>query len=433
MTNKEFLPDITATYFNRFGYKPKLIEAPMQPETKLIVVVPCYDEPDLLAALASLSHCMPPRYPVEVLVVINAGMGADQQVKESNRKTLEQARKWLAEKADMPFSCHLLYFDDLPDKHAGVGLARKIGMDEALLRFAAANYAGLIVCLDADCRVSENYLTAIEEQFLAELPASCGIYFEHPLGEVHEEELREGIIHYELFLRYYVNALRYAGFPFAMHTIGSSMAVRADIYAKTGGMNRRKAGEDFYFLHKVVPQGHFMNISNTTVYPSARISYRVPFGTGKAQAEWQKDPSKLCKAYHLQIFEDLKVFLSKGDEFHRADIEKTVANLNSMPETVRAFLEQQNFAKKLEEIKGSTSSSRSFRKRFFNWFDGFRVLKFVHFARDHFYPSMPLPEAADVLLQKVGKEALEAGTAEDLLKLYRQVDLREKYLTQAVV
>lgn len=428
MTNKELLTEITATYFSRFGYKPQLIETPVQPETKLIVVIPCHDEPDLLATLTSLSHCVPPRYPVEVLVVINAGIGANQQVKESNRETLKQARKWLAENPELPFICHLLYFDDLPKKHAGVGLARKIGMDEALRRFTAVNYPGLIICLDADCCVSENYLAVLEEQFLTSLPGSCGIHFEHPLDEVHEEELRQGIIHYELFLRYYVNALRHAGFPYAMHTVGSSMAVRADIYAKTGGMNRRKAGEDFYFLHKVVTHGHFMNIINAAVYPSARISHRVPFGTGKSQAEWQKNPLRLCETYHFQIFEDLKVFLSKVDEFYEAGTEQASASLCSMSEAVQAFLEQQNFVNKLEEIKGNTSSRRTFRKRFFNWFDGFSVLKFVHFARDHFYASMSLQEAADVLLQKLGKEMLEAGTTEELLKVYRQIDLRKEYL-----
>jgi len=32
---------------------------------------------------------------------------------------------------------------------------------------------------------------------------------------------------YELHLRYYVQALRYAGFPHAHHTVGSCLAVRA--------------------------------------------------------------------------------------------------------------------------------------------------------------------------------------------------------------
>ena len=83
----------------------------------------------------------------------------------------------------------------------------------------------------------------------------CSIYFEHPLHGPLEPKVYEAIAAYELHLRYYVQALRYAAFPYAHHTIGSSMAVRADAYAKQGGMNKRQAGEDFYFLHKIIPLG----------------------------------------------------------------------------------------------------------------------------------------------------------------------------------
>ena len=35
------------------------------------------------------------------------------------------------------------------------------------------------------------------------------------------------------------------------------MAVRADAYLRQGGMNRRKAGEDFYFLNKFMVLGGY--------------------------------------------------------------------------------------------------------------------------------------------------------------------------------
>ena len=47
----------------------------------------------------------------------------------------------------------------MPHKIGGVGLARKIGMDEALKIF---NYNStskkILICLDADCTVASNYL-----------------------------------------------------------------------------------------------------------------------------------------------------------------------------------------------------------------------------------------------------------------------------------
>src|SRR4029434_9989987 len=99
-------------------------------------------------------------------------------------------------------------------------------------------------------------------------------------------EIYKAIAAYELHLRYYLQALRTAGFPHGYHTIGSSMAVRARTYMEQGGMNRRQAGEDFYFLHKLIPLGGFTELNSTTVYPLPRPSNRVPFGTGRAVSEW---------------------------------------------------------------------------------------------------------------------------------------------------
>ena len=56
--------------------------------------------------------------------------------------------------------------DDLDSKHAGVGWARKLGMDLAIQRFRSINFNGIIVGLDADTVVEPNYLNAINSFFL---------------------------------------------------------------------------------------------------------------------------------------------------------------------------------------------------------------------------------------------------------------------------
>ncbi len=88
------------------------------------------------------------------------------------------------------------------------------------------------------------------------------------------------------------------------------MAVRAKTYAKVGGMNRRKAGEDFYFMHKIMPQGEFSEINQTCVFPSCRVSDRVPFGTGRAQTEWLREGKVELETYSPKVFEDLKMLFS---------------------------------------------------------------------------------------------------------------------------
>ena len=141
---------------------------------------------------------------------------------------------------------------------------------------------GILVACDADSLVSTNYLTSIENSFLRNPQYNfVNLNFCHPVDDpTLAPSMRQGIILYELYLRYLRNAMQWCGYPHAIHTVGSSFAVKASAYVKQGGMNRRQAGEDFHFLHKIVLLGDYGHITEATVYPAARISHRVPFGTG---------------------------------------------------------------------------------------------------------------------------------------------------------
>ena len=75
--------------------------------------------------------------------------------------------------------------------------------------------------------------------------------------------------------------LIYAKSPYAYHSIGSTMVCDADSYIKVQGMNKRKAAEVFYFLEKLSKITTIRKIGGTTVLPSSRGSWRVPFGTGQ--------------------------------------------------------------------------------------------------------------------------------------------------------
>jgi hypothetical protein len=348
--------DKKENYFRRFGFCDRQIVEQPAAGLGIVVVVPCYDEPDIAGALKFLSDCDRPRCGVEIIVVVNSAGDASAAVKERNRKSADEARKY----------AHVIHMPDLPPKHAGVGLTRKIGMDEALRRL---DDEGIIVNFDADCGCDANYLQAIEQHF-AKQPETpgCSIYFEHPPGAA---DL------YELHLRYYVQALRYAGHPHAFHTIGSCMAVRAKVYMEQGGMNKRKAGEDFYFLQKVIALGNYSDLVRTRVVPSARESHRVPFGTGKAVAD--QLGGKPALTYPVEAFEDMKQFF---------------ADVHHPPKTMRTFLEAQNFDEKLRELRTNTSTERTFRDRFFRWFNGFMAMKWTHFARDHYYGAPAVAEEA---------------------------------------
>ncbi|WKN33556.1 glycosyltransferase family A protein [Porifericola rhodea] len=418
------LSSIATQYFKRFGFSSQYINTPPAENLKVVIVIPCYNEPYLTTTLNSLSACEPPSHPVEVIVVINSGEQDTSDVLAQNRKSYTEAEEWKRSNKHDWLKLYVLEANKLPRKHAGVGLARKIGMDEALRRFAKINYPGMIACLDADCTVNPAYLKTLETVQLERQPQSCSIYFEHMVDDDNTAELGEGILYYELFLRYYVNGLAYSGFPFAMHTIGSSMGVRADTYALSGGMNRRKAGEDFYFLHKIVPLGGFYNIAETTVYPSYRTSDRVPFGTGKAQQEWLKNRENRMQSYHVQTFDDLKGFLSVVPVLYEKTLSQRELEKLKLPVSVYEFLLAQGFLAKMEEIKTNSTHYRTFNKRFFSWFDGFKALKFVHYCRDVYYEQQPLTIASNQMLNKLGLNC--TSEVKDLLFAYRSLDKKRK-------
>ena len=384
----------------------------------IIVVIPARDEPYLLLSLMALHRCTRPKRDVEVIIVINGADNDSEEVKERNLALVQQVKDWAKKNRRYGFKFYVLHHPDLTPKYAGVGLARKIGMDEATWRFQKIkNPKGIIACFDADCRCDENYLISLEAHFESKPKAqACSIYFEHPLsGANFEDAIYQSIISYELHLRYYIQAQRFAGFPMAFHTVGSSMAVRCTAYQKQGGMNRRKAGEDFYFIHKFTGLGQFEELNTTRVIPSPRPSTRVPFGTGRAILSIVKDKGAY-QTYALQSFEDLRLLFENVLRLYKSD---DLVALN-LPESIIGFLEAQSYKERLAEIRKHTASSRSFRKRFFQWFDAFMLMKFVHFARDHFYPNVAVAVAAKGLLKQFGIEP--ADCEKDLLLQFRKLD-----------
>ncbi|MEO8429555.1 MAG: hypothetical protein ABI651_20875 [Verrucomicrobiota bacterium] len=412
-------------YFRRFGFCGRQIAEPPHPGLGIIVVIPCLNEPDLIGSLESLWSCEPSNCPAEVIVVINSPAGCCETIRVQNLKTWEEASRWSREHSTPRLVFHVLHVPDLPPKQAGVGLARKIGMDEAVRRFDdIGRTTGIVVCYDADCRCEGNYLRSIERHFEKNpRTPGCSIYFEHPLDGPLDAKVYEAVAAYELHLRYYVHALRYAGFPYAHQTIGSSMAVRADVYKEQGGMNKRRAGEDFYFLQKIIPLGAFTELTDTTVNPSSRGSDRVPFGTGRAVRAHLA--GNKISTYPLEAFLDLKVLCERlpaadyGEQLLRSDM------CDGLPESMRTFLRAQRFTEALAEIRDNTSTPAAFRARFLRWFNGFQAMKFIHHARDDYYGERGIEDEAGRLLELLsGRVGKVGGSTLELLLAYRRLDRR---------
>lgn len=385
-------------YLIKHALYPRIIQTIPSDDLEMIVVIPCYNEPDLISSLDSLKNCEPTPCHTEVIVVINNSAEAEEAVMVRNKKTYEVASIWKEANDSSNLTFHIILKDDLPLKHAGVGLARKIGMDEACHRFlTAGNEDGIILCFDADTLANKNYFKSILKHF-SENPktSAASIHFEHPLeGSEYSDKVYQAILEYELHLRIYINGLRYAGLEWAFQTIGSSMVVRAKDYCSQGGMNRRKAGEDFYFLHKYTVLGKLSEINTTTVIPSPRPSDRVPFGTGRKVGQLIGG-EEMMDTYAPKSYEDLRIFIEQIEDIYET---KTTENIE-IPTAIVAFLNTVDFKKHLQEIRSQTTNYDQFRIRFFKWFNAFKVMKFLHFARDNYYSNVDLESAVEWALKK---------------------------------
>ena len=404
-------------YLDRYGYTPRLISEPPDANLEIVVVIPCYAEPDLIDTLQSLAACQSIKGKTEIIIVVNQSTADPPDILDQNLNTLKEIENWRSnQNSDLEF--YALH-QTLPAKHAGVGLARKIGMDEAYRRFADLKKDGIIACLDADCLCKNNYLSAIQQHFLSN-PSTpgCSIYFEHPL----DDSASQAIAAYELHLRYYTHALRYCGLPCAFQTVGSSMAVRASAYAKQGGMNKRKAGEDFYFLQKIIKLGNFTELNHTVVYPSSRISHRVPFGTGKAMAQYLASNASQFKTYHPNTFVDLRQLAGQIPALYQSRESGQLAVWESFTPALQGFIPKEKFTKLIDEFNYHTSSFPSFEKRFFQWCDGFLAFKFSNYARDDCYPAVDVAEAAIWLLRAAYVVDAAGNDVMELLMKYRLLD-----------
>jgi glycosyltransferase involved in cell wall biosynthesis len=398
-------------------------------ETGYIVVIPSFNEPDILRTLTSLNRCYNPSEIVEVIIVVNSPEGCSENILAQNRKTCRDIENWKRKGQTRKFYVHCIFMENLPVKHAGAGLARKIGMDEAVYRFNRLNKPQGVICsFDADTICKKNYFTEIEK-FIHNHPTASGasVYFEHPIaGDHFPQVIYHAVTLYELHMRYFFQALRSTGFPYAHHSLGSAFFVNAETYAKFGGMNRKKAGEDFYFLQKIIPNVEFYDLKSTTVYPSPRISDRVPFGTGPTIKKLTGNGSGFYYTYNYRAFLDLRILFLKIGKLFTTGSKDNILVYQSLPLSVRQFVSVENFCRKIREIKNNTSSTETFEKRFYNWFNELQIVKFLNSSHPGLYSKIDVVKQAELLLNKLVKSDVTYSDSRELLMAYRKLEKETK-------
>lgn len=366
-----------------------------------VVVVPAYREaPNFLARLQRLGH----RNACTLIVLVINQPESDTDAEFGNT-LLEAARRsgnreWESSQLQLVAwkngSCILLvdrFASSLRIPHKqGVGLARKIGCDLAVaLRRRGNLQATFIHNTDADATLPSDYLVRTAKV----QNASAVLYpFQH---DATDQVVGQATRIYEESLHYYVRGLRWAGSPYAFHTLGSCVAISLFHYCLARGFPKRAGGEDFYLLNKLAKLAPVIEITGPPITLQARESSRVPFGTGPAVARILalESPADF-RTYDPRIFVELAELLRRFPALwacSQLEDDQYQGWLNALPARIREACLALGIEQLLRHLSTQANSEAQCRKHTHDWFDAFRSLKFIHYMQEQHYPPVALNRA----------------------------------------
>ena len=340
-----------------------------------------------------------------------------------------------------------IHFGGIPKKQ-GVGLARKIGVDIASYLYHQDRIRSPWVhSTDADVYLPSPYPCSEISMVTDDDTAACIYPFQHiPVQHLpiqhspiqHSSIQHSSIQHspmnkheifqqddkaliwasrlYDFKMAHYMLGLQWAKSPYAFYSLGSTIAVHATYYCAVGGFPRRSGGEDFYLLNKLAKVGKIQNLSSSPIKIQARLSQRVPFGTGPALTTLSQLASSDLQSlaqhpyfYHPKSFLLLKSLIHYLKNLWQVEERKQpqhidLTALNQYLELQHIELSPQDqqslsIALKTLDIESQLlphqkqcRSQRVWEQSVNQWLDGFRTLKFIHLLRDHGLPSLSLIE-----------------------------------------
>ena len=410
-------------YLSRYAAGlPWRLQAADSGPVEQVVVIPAYAERDVLfctlASVAANPEAMLEK--TMVLCVVNNKAASPLEDKGNNAQTLAMLNALVKrQRFDIPEAdgkvreawqtiaaspLRLGFVDasapglEIPTRAGGVGMARKIGMDAALRLLAnSEKKPRLILSLDADTLVGPDYLSCIRNAFSSGRAQAGMVDYEHQMPP--DRAQQAAICRYEIFLRYWVLGLQYSRSPYAFHSIGSTMVTTDEGYLAVRGMNRREAGEDFYFLNKLAKAGPLRRIRETCVYPSGRSSARVPFGTGAAVAKMVSGAPDDFLLYDPRTFVVLREWIALMEKSFEGPADAILASAKEIHPGLGDFLAARGFLKIRTKIRANVKDRKHYERHMHGWFDGFETLKLINNLSKDFYPKISLPFAVNRILE----------------------------------
>jgi hypothetical protein len=161
------------------------------------------------------------------------------------------------------------------------------------------------------------------------------------------------------------------------------------------GFPKKAAGEDFYLLNKIVKIGIIQPLSCPLIKIQARLSERVPFGTGSALIQINKlnDPLNDYYYYHPQTFTYLKCWLTLIPQLwslrkrESPFLEKILFLSPQYAQILCCVLTRLRIEKVFYKAYQQSQNLSTFMRYIHTWFDGLRTLQFIHYLEQHYFSS----------------------------------------------
>jgi len=249
-------------------------------------------------------------------------------------------------------------------KKFGVGWARKTIMGQIS---SIAGDSDIIVSLDADTTFGTDYLRSIVQNFAKHHRAvAISVPYYHQLSG--DEEKDRAILRYEIYMRYFAINLWRIGSPYSFTAIGSAVALPVKSYKTIGGITPHKSGEDFYFLQKLRKYGKVITWNSEKVYPAARYSDRVGFGTGPAMLKGKDGDWSGYPVYPFEYFDEVKFTYDLFSDLFLKDV------VTPLDEFIQQKFGNQNIWQPLRE---NFKTKENFIQACHHKLDGFRIFQYL--------------------------------------------------------
>lgn len=395
--------NVIAKYLNNYAENEINFIPEIHKKWDNLISIPCYNEYHEMIDL--LDNNLPKIVKNTLVVInINANEKSDRSVFDTNNKLIQYIKSNSdinVEHTDdlMTFLKYKNYDILLIDKtnnnrffgeKFGVGLARKIGADISLkLINKGIVKSNWIKTTDADVKLSENYIHISPSK---EYSAITYTFYHNDL-QTNSQGLALQL--YEIYLRYYYLGLIYAKSPYAFHTVGSSMSISAEHYAKVRGFpKKREAAEDFYMLNKLAKTGKIYRDKTSIINIKGRESNRVPFGTGASMNKISHllDIKEQYYIYNPLVFDVIKHIYYIFHNFISNRSLESIEHLISENDLNDLFKEFE-LREMMNNCLSLSKDSKIIQGHINNWFDAFKILKIINYLSRNNYPQLVWSEA----------------------------------------